>query len=151
MVDQSKPIGGTDFITRPSPHGLGMRFYAQTDDSVAGFIAIDEAKQGPPGHAHGGSLIALLDEAMGASAWYQGYRCVAVNLQFDLRRGVPLDTNVTVRGWVESKEGRKIWCGSEILLADGNIAVSGRGLFLEAPDYVGNDEDFNPFTPLEET
>ncbi len=148
-MDKSIPIGGTDFITHPAPNGLGMRFYAQPDNSVIGQVKIGISKQGPPGYAHGGSLIALLDEAMGASAWHQGYRCVAANLQFDLKYGVPLDTNITVRGWVESKSGRKVWCKSEITLPDGRVAVSGHGLFLEAPDYVGKDGDYNPFLPIE--
>ena len=36
--------------------------------------------EGPPGHAHGGSMAAVLDEAMGAAAWMEGHLVVAVRL-----------------------------------------------------------------------
>ncbi|MFW5748669.1 MAG: PaaI family thioesterase [Chloroflexota bacterium] len=149
MIDESTPIGGTDFITAPVPNGFGMRFYAQPDGSMAGRISLDQNKQGPPGHAHGGALIAILDEAMGAAAWYLGHRVVAVNLQFDLKRAVPLHAAVIVRGRVDNRSGRKLYASSDILLPGGTIAVSGTGLFLEAPNYVGPDEVFeNPFVPM---
>ncbi|TVR20636.1 MAG: PaaI family thioesterase [Anaerolineaceae bacterium] len=144
-MQTDKPIGGTDFITAPPPHGFGVRFYAQPGGFIAGRITLEIDKQGPPGHAHGGSLIAMLDEAMGACAWHQGHRVVAVNLQFDFKRGVPLGVAVMIRGRVESKSGRKVWTTGDILLPDDTVAVSARGLFLEAPDYVGKSGDYDPF------
>lgn len=148
-MQQGTPIGGTDFITAPPPQGYGMRFYVQDDGSVQGQISIDSGKQGPPGHAHGGSLIALLDEAMGACAWALGHRVVAVHLEFDLKHGVPLDTNVTVRGRVDQRDGRKVFASGDVILPDGRIAVVAEGIFLEAQGYVGKAGDFNPFVPLE--
>jgi acyl-coenzyme A thioesterase PaaI-like protein len=148
-MDMSTPIGGTDFVTGRPPHGFGLRFYAQPDGSVAGPIRLDITRQGPPGHAHGGAVIALLDEAMGAAAWYNGHFVVAANLQFNLKKAVPLDTDLIVRGRVDSRDGRKVWTSCEILLPDGQIAVDGTGLFLEAPDLVANFADGdNPFDPL---
>jgi acyl-coenzyme A thioesterase PaaI-like protein len=138
-----EPIGGTEFITAPEPEGFGMRFYTDGDGTVSGKITLKADKQGPPGHAHGGALIALLDEAMGAAAWSVGYRVVAVNLNFNLKRAVPLNTEITIRGKVESKEDRKVFTSGQVILADGTIAVDCTGLFLEAPAYVGG--DYNPF------
>ena len=37
--------------------------------------------EGPPGHAHGGSQAAVLDEAMGAVAWINSHSCVAGGFQ----------------------------------------------------------------------
>lgn len=138
-----KAIGGTDFITAPEPQGFGMRFYADGEGNVSGKITLRQDKQGPPGHAHGGALIALLDEAMGAAAWNMGYRVVAVNLNFNLKRAVPLHTEITIRGKVESREDRKVFTSGQVILPDGTVAVDCTGLFLEAPAYVGG--DFNPF------
>ena len=144
------PIGGTAFITAPPPHGFGMRYQHDAEGKVSGVIRLDESKQGPPGHVHGGALIALLDEAMGAACWVRGYRAVAANLQFDLIRGVPLATDITVSGAVENKQGRKVYAVCEITLPDGTVAVKGRGLFIEAPDYVGGKNGFNPFVPVDD-
>ena len=40
--------------------------------------------EGPPLHAHGGSIAAVLDESMGGVAWIQDLRCLAaqINIQF---------------------------------------------------------------------
>ncbi|MCU0480902.1 MAG: PaaI family thioesterase [Anaerolineae bacterium] len=145
-----KPIGGTDFITKAPPHGFGMRFHVHDDGHISGKIRIQADKQGPPGHVHGGALIALLDEAMGATAWYAGHQVVAVHLSFDLKAAVPLDTEITVQGEIQSKDGRKIWTISRVMLPDGRVAVEGRGLFLESPQFFEESGNISPFTPLEE-
>jgi acyl-coenzyme A thioesterase PaaI-like protein len=116
---------------------------------VIGRVILDDSKQGPPGHAHGGSLATLLDEAMGASAWFAGYRVVAVNLNIDLKLAVPLHVEVVLRGRVERKEGRKVFTTGELLLPDGRVAIEGRGVFIEAPQLVGS-EGLNPFKHLDE-
>lgn len=150
MEDEFKPIGGTDFITDPAPVGMGMRFYADGQGHVRGEIAIDPSKQGPPGFTHGGALIALLDEAMGAAAWNQGYRVVAVNLQFNLWVAVPLQIPVTVMGEVVRIEGRKVFCAGRIRLPDETVAVAAEGLFVMAPSGLDLGMDHNPFAPLME-
>lgn len=144
-----KPIGGTDFITKAPPDGFGMRFYVHEDGHISGVIRIQADKQGPPGHVHGGALIALLDEAMGATAWYAGHQVVAVHLSFDLKAAVPLNTEITVQGEIQSKDGRKIWTVSRVMLPDGRVAVEGRGLFLESPQFFEDTGTTSPFVPLE--
>lgn len=144
-----KPIGGTDFITKAPPDGFGMRFHVHENGVVSGKITIRIDKQGPPGHVHGGALIALLDEAMGAAAWYAGHQAVAVHLSFDLKAAIPLDVEITVWGEIQSKDGRKIWTISRIILPDGRVAVDGRGLFLETPQLFEDMGDNYPFKPLE--
>lgn len=150
MATYPKPIGGTDFISKSPPDGFGMHFFVDKHGNISGKITIGKDKQGPPGYVHGGALIALLDEAMGATAWIQGHQVVAVHLSFDLKLAVPLDVEVTVQGEVQSKDGRKVWTISRVLLPDGNIAVEGRGLFLETPQFFENLNGYSPFTPIDE-
>lgn len=141
-----KPIGGTEFITSPPPGGMGMKFYANGAGNVRGVIAIDRSKQGPPGHAHGGSLIALLDEAMGAAAWNAGHQAVAANLQFNLRASVPLETDVSVYGEVVRVEGRKVFCTASVILPDGSVAVEAEGIFVNTPEkFTDSEVNYNPF------
>lgn len=145
MAETRKKIGGSRFVGGPKPVGFGMTFYAEDDGKIVGHVRLDENKQGPPGHAHGGSLITLIDEAMGAAAWHQGHRVLAVGLNFSLRKAVPLETEIEVSGWVTEVKGRKILAKGQITLSDGTVAVEGEGVFVTAPQYVGEGDEFNPF------
>ena len=100
---------------------------------VGGHVYIGPAAQGPPGHAHGGSLATILDEAMGACAWLKGLTVLAVSLQVDLRAMVPLDSEVKVEAWVERVEGRKVHAAGRLINAAGEVACESKGLFLVLP------------------
>lgn len=139
-------IKGSRFVFGAKPGGFEAAFYADEQGNATGTVIIDESKEGPPGHAHGGSLATLIDEAMGAAAWNQGYRVLAANLNFNFRRPVPLNTGVYVSGRVERKEGRKIFTSGALTLPDGTVAVEGTGIFVEAPQHFVED-GYNPFRP----
>lgn len=142
-------IGGSPYVFRPPPGGFGARLYDAGSDGIIGKVVIDESKEAPPGHAHGGSLATLVDEVMGASAWFGGHRVLAVNLNISLKLAVPLHLEVTLKGRVERREGRKVYTTGELILPDGRIAVEGTGIFVEAPHLVGAD-GINPFQLLED-
>lgn len=115
-----------------NPSGLGLRFFLR-EGRVRATFTLDERQQGPPGHAHGGCLSAILDELMGAAAWCAGHPVLAARLELDFRRPVPLGRPLAAEGWVVSASGRKVWAESELRLADGLVCTRGRGLFIEAP------------------
>lgn len=117
-----------------SPQGLGVQFKLREDGVVVAECKLSANHEGPPRHAHGGALASLLDEAMGAAAWLAGYRVVAVHLECDYRLAVPLDTDIVVEGRVERHEGRKVFTSSIIIL-NGSPAVTGKGIFVEAPQF----------------
>lgn len=144
MFEGKAPIGGSDFVVAAPPRGFGARFFAN-EEGVVGLVTVDDAKQGPPGHVHGGALTTLVDEAMGAAAWHAGYRVLAVNLNVNLRQAVPLNIEVRLEGKVERKEGRKVYTSGAILLPDGRVAVEATGVFVEAPGILGQ-VDANPFS-----
>jgi acyl-coenzyme A thioesterase PaaI-like protein len=125
---------GSGFMTADPPKGMGIRFYAEAEGVVA-FITLDDRHEGPPGYVHGGFSAALLDEAMGTAVWRAGHPVVAANIQFDLRAPVPLGQEISVQGWVDRKDGKKVFAKGKIVLADGTVAVEGRGLFIEAPQF----------------
>ncbi len=66
--------------------------------------------EGPPGHAHGGSVAAVLDEALGAAAWVVGHPVVVARLAIDMREMVPIGTDATVEAAVVAVDGRKVVC-----------------------------------------
>lgn len=96
------------------------------------------AQHGPPGHAHGGSIAALLDELMGATSWLRRHNAVAAHLEFDYRRPTPLGTEVIASAWARSDGNRSMRVASEIRLPDGSIAVQGCGIFVIAPSIFEN-------------
>ncbi|MCU0496180.1 MAG: PaaI family thioesterase [Anaerolineae bacterium] len=148
MVEGLRRIGGSPYVFQPPPGGFGARLYDAGVEGIIGKVVIDQSKEGPPGHAHGGSLATLVDEVMGASAWFGGHRVLAVNLNISLKLAVPLNIEVTLKGRVQRKEGRKIYTTGELILPDGRIAVEGTGVFVEAPQLVGAD-GLNPFQLLD--
>lgn len=139
-------VSGSTFMYGPKPGGFQAELFADEHGNVTGTAIIDAAKEGPPGHAHGGSLATLIDEAMGAAAWRRGHRVLAVNLNMNYRRPVPLDVEVRVTGQVIRAEGRKVFTSGTITLPDGSVAVEGTGIFVEAPQYFAG-TGTNPFFP----
>lgn len=74
--------------------------------------------EGPPRFAHGGSVAAVLDEALGAVAWVSGYGVVVARLAVDMREMVPLGIDATVRAVVERVDGRKVYCRARLTEGD---------------------------------
>lgn len=127
---------------------LGARFIVEDDGSVSAAVIITDTQEGPPGYGHGGMLATLLDEAMGASAWYAGYRVLAVHLGIDYKRPVPVGEEIRVHGQVERREGRKAFTSGTITLADGTVAVNGGGIFVDAPNVLPETLYGFSFSPL---
>ena len=115
-----------------NPNSIGIQWNVLEDNSIFGEITLSAKQQGPPGHAHGGASAALLDEAMGAAVWQAGYMVLAVNLNINYRRPLPLGVQVQITAAVERNEGRKVHARSEICLRDGQVAAEGTGIFVEA-------------------
>jgi acyl-coenzyme A thioesterase PaaI-like protein len=128
------PEHGTCFICRSdNPPGVGIVLFGHEDGTITADFTYTIAQQGPPGHAHGGASAAVLDEAMGAVVWFNGFMVVVANLNIDFRRPVPLAVPVQVKSWVVAQDGRKVTTQSELRLPGGEVAVAGKGLFVEAP------------------
>ncbi|MDQ1296257.1 MAG: hypothetical protein QG611_235, partial [Bacteroidota bacterium] len=73
---------GRAFITGDiSNDRIKVRYFKKdSDNSFVARVWFGPSTEGPPGHVHGGSMAAVLDEAMGASAWIAGHTVVAAKL-----------------------------------------------------------------------
>jgi acyl-coenzyme A thioesterase PaaI-like protein len=87
--------------------------------------------EGPPEHAHGGSVAAVLDEAMGAAAWMAGYPVVAARLSVDFRRMLPLGTDCLLEAWVDGVEGRKVQVRGRLTGEGVELFAEAQGLFIQ--------------------
>ena len=116
-----------------NPHGIGLTWYAKEDGSIFSEFTLTIKQQGPLGHIHGGASAAVLDEVIGVAIWRAGYNVAVVNLNVSFRQAIPVDTTVTVEARMTEKNGRKIYGTGEIKLPNGSVAVSAKGIYIEAP------------------
>lgn len=114
-----------------SERRLAVRYYRRdAERTLIAKVLIGPAAQGPPGHAHGGSMAALLDEAMGGAAWMNGHPVVAAELTARFRAMLPLNSRVIVEAWVQSVEGRKVRTRGVLRSEDGRLYAEGEALFI---------------------
>ncbi|NVN91283.1 MAG: PaaI family thioesterase [Desulfuromonadales bacterium] len=118
----------------PDGNRFRVRYYLNKEQQLRARIWFGPDTGGPPGHAHGGSIAAVLDEVLGLNAWVAGYPVVAGNLNISFRTMLPLEKVVTVESWIVSAEGRKVMvhgrvCSGDTVYAEGEclcITIPGR-------------------------
>ncbi len=118
----------------PGGNRFRVRYYRDGKQQLQARIWFGPETEGPPGHAHGGSMAAVLDEVLGLAAWAAGYAIVVGNLNVSFRNLLPLQQVVTVESRVVSAEGRKVKvhgriCSGETIYAEGDclcITIPGK-------------------------
>ena len=85
-----------------------VRYYRDREQHLKARVWFGPETEGPPGHAHGGAIAAVLDEVLGLSAWAAGYPIVVANLNVSFRNLLPLRKVVTVHSDIVSVDGRKV-------------------------------------------
>ncbi len=124
------PVPQRSFVSGdPDGDRLRVRYYHRGSELLARVWFGAEA-EGPPGHAHGGAMAAVLDEAMGFAAWVAGHPVVAARLVTDFRRMLPLGTVYTVETEVGRVEGRKVHVRGRIVGADETVHAEGEAIFV---------------------
>ena len=124
--------GGGAFVSGdPQSDRLRVRYFHRKADGVlVALVWFGPGTEGPPGHAHGGSVASALDEAMGGAAWHAGYPVVAARISIDFRQMVPIGLEATVEARVEQVDGRKIRARGRLTGPDGTVYADGEGLFI---------------------
>lgn len=125
--------GGRGSFVSGDPEGDRVRvayFRRAADGALVGRAWLGPGAEGPPGHVHGGATAAVLDEAMGAAAWMAGWVVVAVHLEIDFRRMVPLGTDAWMEARVERVEGRKVLTRGRLHDAAGEDFATATGVFV---------------------
>ncbi len=123
------------------PEGPRLRvryFRRQADGALLAKVWFGPEAQGPPGHAHGGSMAAVLDEAMGFAAWLAGHAVLAARLVIDFRNKLPLGQVVIAETAIEKVQGRKVFTRGLLRSADGLVFTEGEGVFVKvSPERFG--------------
>lgn len=110
---------------------LRVRYFQLDEDRTLRAKALfGPGTQGPPGHAHGGSMAALLDEALGGAAWMHGHQSVAAELNTRFRMMLPIGVRCVVCARICSVEGRKVRVEGSLKGLDGKVYAEADALFV---------------------
>jgi acyl-CoA hydrolase len=116
----------------PDGQRLRVRYFRRgADGELLGKAWFGPGCEGPPGHAHGGSISAVMDEAMGGCAWMNGHTVVAAQLTINFRKPLPLGTEAWFRAFIEQIKGRKVYARGIVTSAhETEIYADAEGLFV---------------------
>jgi acyl-coenzyme A thioesterase PaaI-like protein len=117
----------------PDGNRFRTRYYRDADKHLHARIWFGPETGGPPGHAHGGAVAAVMDEALGLAAWAAGYAIVVGNLNVSFRNMLPLERVVTVESRVVSAQGRKVMVHGRIF-CDGTTYAEAECLCITLPE-----------------
>ncbi|MEM1043175.1 MAG: PaaI family thioesterase [Bacteroidota bacterium] len=124
-------VGTRSFVSSEDGDAIRVRYYADSDGRTWARAWFGAAAEGPPGHAHGGALAALLDEVMGMAVLATGRVVVGARIEVDFRALVPLGAVVTVEATVGEADGVKTPVEATLRLGGGQTACEASGLFVE--------------------
>ena len=124
--------------------GLHAKFYETEANELVALINPSEQHQGYPGRMHGGIAATILDEVIARSICNgkdEQLWGVTLELKTRFRKPVPLGQELKVVGRVTSEGTRSFEGTGEILLQNGEIAVSAEGKYIKLnADKIANDE-----------
>lgn len=124
--------GASDGQAAPAHDAIDVHFaWHEEPQKVLGHATMGPACQGAPGHAHGGSLFAILDEAMGAACWMSGHPVMSAHVSIDYRKPVQLGQTLQIAAWIERIDGRKVHTYGELRI-DEVIVTQAKGLFVSS-------------------
>ena len=123
---------GNCFACGPdNPVGMHLHFdRAEDADGVRAHVTLAPQYQGWRGIAHGGIVMALLDEAMAHAAGFAGHRGVTASVNVRFRKPVPLETPIEVRGRVAWRRRNVLGVEATIFDRAGSVLVQGAGHFV---------------------
>jgi len=124
--------------------GLHARFYETDSNELVAVIIPSEQHQGYPGRMHGGIAATILDETIARSICNgkdEQLWGVTIELKTKFRKPVPLGLELKVVGRVTSEGNRSFEGTGEIVLPNGDIAVTAEGKYLKMKiDKIAGDE-----------
>jgi acyl-coenzyme A thioesterase PaaI-like protein len=116
--------------------GLKASFYETSGNELIAIFRPSEKHQGYPGRLHGGIASTILDETIGraiCAGKEEQVWGVTVEFTVKYKKPVPLDHEIRVITRITREEGRFFYGSGEILLENGDMAVSAEGKYMKIP------------------
>jgi uncharacterized protein (TIGR00369 family) len=127
--------------------GLHAKFYETNAKELVALINPSEQHQGYPGRMHGGIAATILDETIARSisnGKNEQIWGVTLELKTKFRKPIPLGQELKIVGRVISEGTRTFEGTAEIVLPNGEIAVSAEGKYMKVTiDRIINDRFIN--------
>ena len=108
-----------------------IKYFRDPESHLVARVWFGPVTEGPPAHAHGGSIAAVLDEVLGLAAWAAGHQVVVGNLNVNFRNLLPIKTVVQVTTRIVSVQGRKVMVHGDVCSLDGTLYASGECLCIK--------------------
>lgn len=128
-----------------NPFGLKTKFYELENKEIVAYFTPHQHLQSYPGVLHGGISATILDETIGRAimAHYgQESFGVTVELSLKYKKPVPLNVELKVIGRITNDKGRLFEGTGELLLPNGEIAVSAYGRYMKRDLHQIVEHDF---------
>lgn len=114
--------------------GLHARFYETDNNELVALIVPSEQHQGYPGRMHGGIAATILDETIARSICNgkdEQLWGVTMELKTRFRKPIPIGQELKVIGRVTIEGTRTFEGTGEIILPNGDVAVSAEGKYIK--------------------
>lgn len=116
--------------------GIRAHFYITENQELIALFTPSEEHQSYPGRLHGGIASAILDETIGR-AILNKYETevwgVTLDLNVKFKKPIPLNEELKVIGRITNENNRMFEGTGEIVLKNGDIAVTAEGRYLKVP------------------
>jgi acyl-coenzyme A thioesterase PaaI-like protein len=110
---------------------MRIHFDASPDgDGVVARVQLASDYQGWRGIAHGGIVMALLDEAMAHAAGFAGHRGLTATVSVRFRKPVPLEAPIEVRGRVTWQRRNVLGVEGRVFDGNGDLLARAEGSFV---------------------
>lgn len=118
-----------------NPYGLKASFYEMENNELVAIFEPHNHLQSYPGRLHGGMSGAILDETIGRAIMIQEPNLFGVTVELSLKykKPVPLNVPLKVVGRITNVKSRTFEGSGEILLEDGEVAVTATGKYFKMP------------------
>ena len=99
-------------------------------ERIHGTVNLGATYNGPPGMVHGGIIALIFDELLGATNVCHGLGGFTGTLSVRYEKPTFIDTELTLEGWIEKVDGRKVFTLGTISI-DGVVTARAEGIFIQ--------------------
>ncbi|MEQ8841353.1 MAG: PaaI family thioesterase [Acidimicrobiales bacterium] len=114
-----------------SPPATFRRVDGEHGYEIHGDAELGAAYNGPPGSVHGGIIALVFDELLGCVCVSNGLGGFTGTLTVIYRNLTPLEAPLTLRGWHDRTEGRKIFAKGTLHHGD-TLCAEAEGIFIRS-------------------
>ena len=110
---------------------ISIRYFRRPEGALTAIAYFGPMSEGAPGQVHGGAVLTVLDEALGAAAWHAGHPVLTVRLNTEFRKPVATGVEVLVDISVGQKRHRLLSVEGKLVGHSGEVYAQAHGRFME--------------------